>query len=375
MTFCLVILAVCMFFGYFSQKHSEKLALAQGKSWAPDQNGAYARLECWSIALILILVFVCGLRIRYNDTSVYIQGFLQSPTLAELLKQPLYPGDCPGFLCLQAAVRSVTDNQHLFIMLCAAFCIAPLLIFLKRYSANFFLSVFLFVTTEQLLFSLAAIKQAMAIAIAIWAIPLFLKKKYLQAFLVLLAAALFHPYVLLFLILPFLAGKPWGIKMLCVMAAVGGVALFFDAAMRMILDLAGSLGDAYTSEAFSGAGVNVLRVLVFAMTPLLSLIFLDRVRQGENQYQHTFINIATLCFGIMFLALFGTANLIGRVALYFSFSLALSLPYIFSRLEKKSCLALSGIAMIMYFAYYLYGIRNITYQMISLEAFFVKLLS
>ncbi len=375
MTFCLVILAICMFFGYLSQKHSERLAQRSGRAWSADEGGAYARLECWSASLILILVFVCGLRVRYNDTGMYIQSFLQSPTLSALLKQPLHLGDCPGFLCLQAAVRSLTDNEHLFIMLCAALCIAPLLVFLKRYSVNFFMSVFLFVTTEQLLFSLAAIKQAMAIAIAIWAIPLFLQKKYVRAALVVLFAALFHPYVLLFLLLPFLTGKPWGIKMLFMMAAVGGVALFFDSFIRLALDIAGALGDVYPSDSFEGTGVNVLRVLVFSMTPLLSLVFCERVRRQNDIYQHTFINIATLCFGIMFLALFGTANLIGRVALYLSFSLALSLPYIFSKLEKKSCTALSGIAMILYFGYYLYGIRNVTYGMITLEEFFVKLLS
>lgn len=375
MTFCLVILIICMVFGYLSQKHSERLVQKSGRAWGADAHGVYAGLECWSVLLILILVFLCGLRVRYNDTGVYIQSFLQSPTLSALLKQPLPLGDCPGFLCLQAAVRSLTDNEHLFIMLCAALCIAPLLVFLKRYSVNFFMSVFLFVTTEQLLFSLAAIKQAMAIAIAIWAIPLFLQKKYIRACIVVLFAALFHPYVLLFLLIPLLTGKPWGIKMVFLMVAVGCVALFFDSFINLALDFALSLGDDYPSDSFEGTGVNVLRVLVFLVTPLLSLVFFERVRRDGDRYQHTFVNIATLCFGIMFLALFGTANLIGRVALYLSFSLALSLPYIFSKLEKKSCTALSGIAMILYFGYYLYGIRNVTYGMITLEEFFVKLLS
>ena len=73
------------------------------------------------------------------------------------------------------------------------------------------------------------------------------------------------------------------------------------------------------------------------------------------------------------LRVFGTANLIGRVALYFSFVLMLSLPYIFNRLEKKSGMALSGIAMIMYFAYYLYANRDIVYGQISPEDFFTTL--
>lgn len=369
MTFCLVMLGVFMLFGYFSQKHSEKLAVAQGRAWGPDEHGVYARLEVWSVALILIVVFVCGLRIKYNDTGNYIGGFLASPTLGELFGMPMTLGDCPGFLYLQAAVRSVTDNPHLFIMLCAAINVAPVLIFLKKYSNNFFFSMFLYVTAGQFLFSLAALKQAIAIAIAIWAIPLYLKKKYLAALVVLMLAALFHPYVLLYLALPLLTSKPWGVNTLFIAMVIGGVAIFFQPSMQVVLGFAETLGDDFTDQSFAGTGVNVFRVLVYAMTPILSLIFLDRVRHDENKYQHTYINVAILCAGIMFLALFGTANLIGRVALYLSFSLALSLPYIISRLEKKSAMALSGIAMILYFAYYLYAIRNIQYAQITLAEF------
>lgn len=374
MTFCLAMLAVFALFGYFSQKHSEKLTATAGRAWEPDQNGAYARLEVWSVALILIAVFVCGLRIRYNDTGTYIQGFLSSPRIDGIKLSELTLGDCPGFLYLQAAVRSITDNAHLFIMLCAALSVAPVLIFLKRYSNNFFLSMFLYITAGQFLFSLAAIKQAIAIAIAIWAIPLYHKKKYLAAVLLLLLAALFHPYVLLYLALPLLTGKPWGINTLFIVLVIGGVAVFFQPSMQVMLGFAESLGDDFSDESVTGTGVNVFRVLVYAMTPLLSLIFLDRVREREDRYQHTFINIAILCFGIMFLALFGTANLIARVALYLSFSLALSLPYIFGRLEKKSGMALSGIAMILYLGYYLYANRDIIYEQITLAEFFEKLI-
>lgn len=374
MIFATFMLALCMLFGFCSQRHSEKIALAQGRAWAPDARGVYARLECWSVALILILVFVCGLRVQYNDTATYMQGFLASPTPSVLLGRALTPGDCPGFLYLQAAVRAVTDNPHLFIMLCTALCIAPVLIFLKRYSANFFLSAFLYVTAGQFLFSLAAIKQAIAISIVIWAIPLYLDKKYLAALLVILVASLFHPYVLLYLALPLLTGKPWGIRTLLVMLCTGAFAIFFQSGLQMLLGLAESFGDDFTQDSFAGAGVNVLRVLVYAMTPLLSLIFLDRVQKSRDRYQHTFINAAILCFCIMFLALFGTANLIGRVALYLSFSLSLALPYIISRLEKKSSVALSGIAMILYAAYYLYANRGTVYAQITLGEFIESLL-
>ena len=75
----------------------------------------------------------------------------------------------------------------------------------------------------------------------------------------------------------------------------------------------------------------------------------------------------------MFLALFGTANLIGRVALYFSFAMSLSLPFIIGRMEKRSANSLGGIAMVLFFAYYLYENRNIAYEQISLERFLQSL--
>ena len=223
------------------------------------------------------------------------------------------------------------------------------------------------------MFSLAAIKQSIAVSIAIWAIPLYLRKKYFAALLMVLLAALFHPYVLLYLVLPLMSGKPWGLNTLFITLVIGGVAIFFQPSMQLFLGFAQTLGDDFSGESASGAGVNVFRVLVYAMTPLLSLIFLDRVRQEDSKHPHAFINVAILCFGIMFLALFGNANLIGRVALYLSFSLALSLPYIISRLEQKSAMALSGITMILYTAYYLYANRYVVYEQITIEEFFKSL--
>ena len=219
-----------MLFGYFSQKHSERLVNEKGEVWGPDENGAYAKLEFWSIALILVLVVMCGLRVNYNDTVNYTTGFAYSGTLDEVLSNTYQLGDCPGFLYLQGAVKSLTDNKHVFIMVCAAATLPSMIIFLKRYSANFFLSMFLFVASHQLLFSLAAIKQAIAIAIAIWAVPLYLKKKYLWALLLILLAATFHPYVLLYLAIPLLTAKPWGGSTLFIGLVIAGVAVFFQTA-------------------------------------------------------------------------------------------------------------------------------------------------
>lgn len=371
MIFCLVILALCMLFAYFSQTHTQRLAAEKGMAL----ENTHARMDFWSIALIVILVFVCGLRIRYNDTATYIEGFLQSSTLEQLLTQAPDLGDCPGFLYFQAAVRSVTDNPHLFMMLCTALCIAPMLIFLKLYSSDFFFSVFLYVTAGQLLFSLAAIKQAIAISIAIWAIPLYLKKKYLWALLIILLAALFHPYVLLYLILPLLTGKPWGLGTLTVLGSIGAMAVLFGPSVQMMLEIAKFLGDYFGEQSFAGEGVNLLRVLMYAVVPALSLIFWERIQKREDAMQSTCINLSILSFGIMFLALFGTANLIGRVALYFSFSMSLSLPFIIGRMEKRSANSLGGIAMVLFFVYYLYENRNIVYEQISLERFLQSLLN
>lgn len=369
MIFCLVILAFCMLFAYLSGAHTKRLAAEKGT----EPESLRARLDLWSVALIVILVFVCGLRVWYNDTDSYINGFMQSPTLDQLLSQAPDLGDCPGFLYLQAAVRSVTDNPHLFMMLCTALCIAPMLIFLKLYSSDFFFSVFLYVTAGQLLFSLAAIKQAIAISIVIWAIPLYHKKHYVWALLTVLLAALFHPYVLVYLILPLLSGKPWGLGTLIVLSVIGVAAVFLGPSVQMMLELAELFGDYFGIQAFAGEGVNFLRVLVYAVVPALSLIFWERIRNREDAMQNTLINLSILSFGIMFLALFGTANLIGRVALYFSFAASLSLPFIVGRMEKRSANALGGIAMVLFFAYYLYENRNIVYEQITIERFLQSL--
>ena len=72
--------------------------------------------------------------------------------------------------------------------------------------------MFLFLAFTVYAFTAAAMKQTLATAIAIWAMPQFLSGKKLKATLIILLAMLIHPYVVIYFVAFFASKTIWDKK-------------------------------------------------------------------------------------------------------------------------------------------------------------------
>ena len=169
--------------------------------------------ELLFILLITVLAMPVGLRRIYNDTGAYISGFQNSLTTAELFaSDELHILQNPAFLIYRSLVHTYTDNYHIFFMIPAFFVQYSFVRFIRKYSPSFILGIGLYILLGTYVFSFAAMKQTIAMAVLLLGITYLLNKKYAHYFAFVFVAFLFHTYAISFLILPLFTVRPWSVR-------------------------------------------------------------------------------------------------------------------------------------------------------------------
>ncbi|ENU80970.1 hypothetical protein F975_00828 [Acinetobacter sp. ANC 3789] len=97
-----------------------------------------------------------------------------------------------GYQLFDYLLLNITHNYFWLLFLTAFFIVFSYLRFIKKYSQDYVLSVIIFVTFGAYTFMLNGLRQAIAMAIFLYAIPALINKKLLQYVLICLFASLFH---------------------------------------------------------------------------------------------------------------------------------------------------------------------------------------
>ncbi len=319
-------------------------------------------------ALLLLGIFYAGLRGVGNDTTVYIINYLTQimPFPDELTHMDWSLGANPGFHIYQSIIKLIFGNNALwFTMITAIISTISLFEFYRRYSSNFTFSIYLLISSTLFVFTMAAMKQTLAFSIGIWILPLTLKQKWRIICVLLFIACSIHPYVIFFMAIPFLVGEAfsWKIKGCVLLAVLIGSHLttFMDTA----LTLTESIGDEYKLEYWEeGTGVKILRLPFFLVTPIFGLLFKKEVKKLGNIFLQSSINLSAISGCFMILALFGGANMFGRMANYWEPFTYVALPGICKCLEHRSWYKMMVISLfICFFIFYLFYYRKFGYSL------------
>lgn len=317
----------------------------------------YRRRENFFYAiLVVVMVLFVGLRTQYNDTDNYESFYnAMDPELGLFEQLSWEIGENPLFALTNRILQKLGCSAQSFLLFYAAITVGLNLWFIRKYSCNVPFSVFLFLATGMFTFTMAAIKQCMAMAICLVAIDRAIQKKYIACVLWVLLASLYHPYALMYLIVPFLMFRPWSVQtviMLAVFAVAGAV---LDQLIGTIVDVTDLLGENYDAASFTGEGVNPFRVAVVAVPVLLALVTRRVIAQTPDRVQYLMVNLAMLNAEIMFVGLFGTANYFARLANYFLLFQAMAMPWLLTHFEPRSNRTMTWGALAGYSAFYVYS--------------------
>ena len=313
------------------------------------------------LLLLIILVLFSGLRTQMNDTITYAATFLSDSAtpagFGTLFSVDWNLGSHPLFLIFQRLVKTVFGSNSQWFILChAIIVVSSYLLFLRKYSYNFFWSVFTLLAFTVYAFSMAAMKQVMAIAVGIWAIPLLLQKRYVKGIIILIFAMLFHPYVFILFVCAFLSDGVWTKKtwMIIIVSVLGFFA--FSKFVNMASDVAEYLGKEYQYENLTASGVSFARVIAYGIIPIFSFLTRNRINEQNDPMLNMAVNGTIVSFGFMLIASNGGAVLLGRISGYFNVFTCLAVPFILESLSEEYKKPLKAVfvlfQLLFYFTYY-----------------------
>lgn len=337
--------------------------MAIALAWCADHvtvqplNGRKMHREVlFSIILFVLLAGFVGLRKWYNDTETYRYAYEAMNTFPAYWEEvKLELGSNFGFGIINAWLKTRGVISQDFLMFWAVIVVGLHLIYLHKYSTNYASSIFLLFATGAFTFLCAAIKQTAAVGICLLAIHFFLKRKYVVYVLCVLLAATIHPYALMFLLVPIFTYKPWTRRTYFFIAlfVVTGIAL--QPLMGTIINITTMIGEEFTVEEFSGAGVNIFRVLVCNVPLALSFVYRKQLFMDSTKEQDLFMNLSMLNGAIMFVGMFGTANYFARLANYFLIFQTVSLPWMVGKIRGGDRKIIKAAMIICYTAYFYYA--------------------
>ena len=351
-----LLLISCTVLAYAYESGTTEVAVTEGNKTLQKKESTFLSSMAF-IALAITMILYAGLRSAVNDTANYAKGFEKIAPSISGLDWSL--GNNPLFIVYEAVLKKfVTSSTSVFFLITSFLVVLSYLLFIKKYSVNFGLSIYLLISFTLYAFTMAALKQTLAIAIAIWAIPLILEKKYLRALLLIGIATLFHAFTFVFLI-AFVMGKSiWDKRAVIIIIATIIIGVSFSMFVGQALDFTNSIGgNAYEFEDFvSGTGTSFLRIIVYLIPSILTFAFRYKLREVKDPFLNISINLSLVASCLMALAGIGGANLTGRLAGYFDLFICFSLPATLKYgIESKKTRDIATGVIFLAFAFFYYS--------------------
>lgn len=344
-----IIFIASLVLAFFSDLFSKKDAL--------HNKYIYHEKIFWCLIVLVIAVFA-GLRTRYNDTITYIEDYVY--LINDQLNFSNFRwslGSNPGFYLVNMLLKYFGFSANGFLMFYSLITYTIYIWFIRKYSSDFLMSMFLFLCLV-VTFPMAAIKQCVAVAFCLIAVDKAINKKWFWFVFWVFIAETFHAYSFMHLIVPFLFFVPWKSKKTYLW-----IGIFFSLGIMLrpllgtVISITDSLGDNYSLEEFSGAGVNPFRLAVSLVPLVLSFILQKKVTDPKYEMtrsDNVCMNLSFLNGEMMFVALFGTANYFARLANYFYIFPLISIPRLLNMIEPKwrTLIKIAAVICYLFFAWY-----------------------
>lgn len=321
----------------------------------------------WLFAICTFLpIFIqASFRGDIGDSYSYRMMFKELPnTISELLAYMSTVTKDKGFSLLSGLIKIVFGgNTTVYFLILALFQSIVLVAVYRKYSCRYLVSVFLFVaSTDYLSWMFNGIRQFTAVTILFAATGLMLKKKWIPTFAIILLAATIHQSALLMIPICIIAqGKAWN-KRSVIFFAAALIAIVFVNQFTNILDsmmqetqYANMVSD---WNEWGDNGTNALRVLVYAIPTILSLIGLKYIQAEDNIVINFCTNMSIVSTGLYIISMFTSGVFIGRLPIYASLYNYILLPWEIEHMFTEESKRLIMIVMVAaYLVFYWYQIE------------------
>jgi len=267
-----------------------------------------------------------------------------------------------GYQALEYAILNMTSDYFWLLIITSLIVIYCYLKVIKRYSIDYWFSVFLFITSGTYTFFFNGLRQGLAMAVFSLALPYLLEKRFIPYLIVCVIASLFHVTALF--MIPFYFIVNVKVKPLNKMLLVFIGSLFTS---RFLISYISNTNERYEGYAVAAEKSGGLLTLGFYTVLLVFIYFIIRVYSIKDQ---DFIKLFTFyATGVVFLipvAMLG-ANPSGpqRLLTYFTWTLVLILPIILKKINNFYVTSMAIILFVIYFSLTTTRFSNLTPYMIN----------
>ncbi len=233
-----------------------------------------------------------------------------------------------GFNLFMWLLSRISSNPQLLILTTSAFIVGSVMRFIYKNSQNVFLSVILFLCLGLFSFSMNGMRQALAMAICLWAYEFAKRDKFWRFLLIVLVAMFFHKTAIVFFVVYFVKFFKFDAKSIILFLVILAI---FVALIPVIVKYLDEVYDKNYSEGESRDSGGIAQIGIYVVVLVLAIIFNNALRKKEGK---NYLYLTILAFFFFLLRFIGSL-MFERISYYFSYFLILLIPTIVEYSDEK----------------------------------------
>lgn len=267
-----------------------------------------------------------------------------------------------GYQVLKYLLLVLTHNYFWLFWLSGLIVVYCYLKIIKRYSVNYWFSVFLFLTSGVYTFFFNGLRQGLAMAVFALAIPYLIEKRFFIYFVVCVVASLFHTTALF--MVPFYFLVNFKIKLIYKVMITFLGSLFTVRFLIAYIAEENERYKGYAQVSESAGGFLTLGFYTLISFFIFFVIYIYKIKDEQLLKLFTFYTVGV--FFIIPIAMLG-ANPSGpqRLLSYFTWTIVLMLPIVFKRINNIYITSISVFVFVIYFILATSKFSNLTPYIIN----------
>lgn len=329
--------------------------------------GQRRRLWHWVTVVMMVLPYILwtGYRSFVGDTGAYARHFLNSTASLGELRQTIISSEDWGFYSLMIVLKMLgVQTYRAYFLSMAAIQLWCMTYIFRRYSTSFWTSFFMFIaSTDYISWMQNGMRQFTAVCITFAAFELLVRKKYIWFTVVILFASTFHASALLMLPFTYVMNGPALNRKSFLM--IGVVALMIPLMDSLTPILESMLADTQYGDVIGGEiwlnddGTNIIRVLVYSVPALLSLLGFRYILNSRDRAANLCINASMITMAVYLVSAVTSGIYIGRIPIYTTLHGYLVMPWLIDQIfEKMTARLIKLLLVLFYLAFFVYQMNQ-----------------
>ena len=316
----------------------------------------------FAFIMFSIIIVLTGLRTVYSDTSAYIFSFENLSLNLEHCFNEYNIFEKKSFFWLSANLFKIFISQDAGIWLLSVSAVSCLCVFfmLYKYSEDFPLSLFLFITMGYYSWLMNGTRQFVSVCLLFLGYHFIVRKKYIVFALIFIIAYLIHDSSIVFIPALFFINvkSPWNKKILFFISLILLCVFFADSFTDFFVDVT----ESNKEIAFAG-GSSFWWIAVSIVPCVIAFINRKKIEEFNDKFINFCIVMSIMSTAFYLLSAFTSGIYIGRIPVFFSVFNMILLPWLI-----KNCYEGKERA----FLYFLCVLAYIYFFSISISPYYSK---